>query len=354
MDSVRHIDGAYASFAKRVYCADQSFGDHGNHERPFPDVHCFADHDLYVPDCDRFSAEQKAEGTDPADSDYGQEAAGAGQGTGERQPMSQYTGLNHTYVICAYRESAYLEECILSLLSQAVPSHIIMATSTPNEFIRSLSDRYGIELYVNAGESGIAGDWNFALSCVKTEIATIAHQDDIYEPWYTQRILEGINRSRKPLILFTDYGELREGEKEDSNVLLNIKRFMLFPLRMRCLQRSRFVRRRILSFGSPISCPTVSYFLPNLTLPVFTAGYKSDLDWQAWERISRSRGEFVFCPGICMYHRIHAESTTSEILRDNERMREDYEMFSKFWPGFFARILEHFYKCGEKSNEVGK
>ena len=147
--------------------------------------------------------------------------------------MSQYTGLNHTYVICAYRESAYLEECILSLLSQAVPSHIIMATSTPNEFIRSLSDRYGIELYVNEGESGIAGDWNFALSCVKTEIATIAHQDDIYEPWYTQRILEGINRSRKPLILFTDYGELREGEKEDSNVLLNIKRFMLFPLRMR-------------------------------------------------------------------------------------------------------------------------
>ena len=147
--------------------------------------------------------------------------------------MSQYTGLNHTYVICAYRESAYLEECILSLLSQAVPSHIIMATSTPNEFIRSLSDRYGIELYVNEGESGIAGDWNIALSCVKTEIATIAHQDDIYEPWYTQRILEGINRSRKPLILFTDYGELREGEKEDSNVLLNIKRFMLFPLRMR-------------------------------------------------------------------------------------------------------------------------
>ena len=129
---------------------------------------------------------------------------------------------------------------------------------------------------------------------------------------------------------------------------------MLFPLRMRCLQRSRFVRRRILSFGSPISCPTVSYFLPNLTLPVFTAGYKSDLDWQAWERISRSRGEFVFCPGICMYHRIHAESTTSEILRDNERMREDYEMFSKFWPGFLARILEHFYKRGEKSNEVGK
>lgn len=268
--------------------------------------------------------------------------------------MSRYTGLNHTYVICAYQKSAYLEECIRSLLGQSVSSHIIMATSTPNDFIHRLSDKYGIELYVNNGEKGIAGDWNFALSCVKTEIATIAHQDDIYEPWYTQKILEGINRSKKPLIIFTDYGELRKEKKEDHNVLLNIKRFMLFPLRIRLLQRSRFIRRRMLSFGSPISCPTVSYYLPNLSLPVFTAGYKSDLDWQAWERISRNSGEFVFCPRICMYHRIHAESTTSELLRENERMQEDYEMFLKFWPGFLARILEYFYKHGEKSNEVGK
>ena len=38
----------------------------------------------------------------------------------------------HTFVICAYKESAYLEECILSLKQQTVKSNIIMITSTPN------------------------------------------------------------------------------------------------------------------------------------------------------------------------------------------------------------------------------
>lgn len=265
-----------------------------------------------------------------------------------------YSAKDHTYVICAYRESPYLEECIVSLLHQSVPSYIIMVTSTPCDYINELSGKYKIPLFVNKGESGIAEDWNFALSKVNTPIATIAHQDDIYEAWYTQEVLESVNKSQYPLIIFTDYGELREGKKEVNNKLLNIKRGLLFPLRFKLLWKSKFVRRRVLSFGSPISCPAVSYFLPHLPKKIFTPGYKSDLDWQAWERISREKGEFVFCNKICMYHRIHADSTTSEILRDNGRKQEDLEMFSLFWPNVIAHILEHFYKSGEESNNLGE
>ena len=94
----------------------------------------------------------------------------------------KYTGKDHTYVICAYRESDYLEECICSLMKQKVKSNIIMVTSTFNEFLHKLSHKYNIPLFVNLGEAGISGDWNFGLSKVKTPIATIAHQDDIYEP----------------------------------------------------------------------------------------------------------------------------------------------------------------------------
>ena len=123
--------------------------------------------------------------------------------------MNFYTGENHTYVICAYQESVYLEDCILSLKKQKVASNIIMVTSTPCSHIVALSRKYEIPLYINEGEHGIAGDWNFGLSMVKTEIATIAHQDDIYEPWYTESVLETANKSRHPLIIFTDYGEIR-------------------------------------------------------------------------------------------------------------------------------------------------
>ena len=49
---------------------------------------------------------------------------------------------NHTFVVCAYKESEYLKECIESLLAQTVKSRIVIATSTPNEHIRSIAGRY--------------------------------------------------------------------------------------------------------------------------------------------------------------------------------------------------------------------
>ena len=33
---------------------------------------------------------------------------------------------NHTFVICAYKESDYLEECIKSVINQSVKSNIVI------------------------------------------------------------------------------------------------------------------------------------------------------------------------------------------------------------------------------------
>ena len=55
---------------------------------------------------------------------------------------------NHTFAICAYKESRYLEKCIISLLKQNVKSNIIMATSTPNEYIEQMAEKYHIPLDV--------------------------------------------------------------------------------------------------------------------------------------------------------------------------------------------------------------
>lgn len=47
---------------------------------------------------------------------------------------------SHTFAICAYKESEYLEECILSLKNQTLKTNILMATSTPNEYIKNLAE----------------------------------------------------------------------------------------------------------------------------------------------------------------------------------------------------------------------
>ncbi|MEG2349327.1 MAG: glycosyltransferase family A protein, partial [Hungatella sp.] len=68
----------------------------------------------------------------------------------------------HSFAICAYGNSPYLEACIRSLKRQSIPTPIILCTSTPSSYIDRLADVYGIPVYVREGESDIQTDWNFA------------------------------------------------------------------------------------------------------------------------------------------------------------------------------------------------
>ncbi len=259
---------------------------------------------------------------------------------------------NHTFVICAYKESAYLEECILSLQRQTIPSHILMVTSTPCDFIQRLADQYHIPLFVNTGKSGITEDWNFGLEQVQTHYATVAHQDDTYEPTYAQRILEAMGQVKQPIIAFCDYSELREGIKVYDNKLLHIKKLMLKPLKPAWTWSKRWIRRRVLSLGDPICCPAVTFDLSYIQKPVFVPGFRSCEDWQAWEMLSRLKGSFIYIAEPLMSHRIHQESATTAILGDNARVEENYIMYCKFWPKPIAKLINHFYTSSEDSNQL--
>ncbi len=260
--------------------------------------------------------------------------------------------MEHTFVICAYRESPYLENCIESLKAQSVVSDMIMTTSTPNSYIETMAEKYQIPLYVRKGEPDIATDWNFGYSKVTTPYLTIAHQDDVYLPEYTENVLKEFHRSKRPLIFFSDYGEIRGERIVTANRLLRVKRLMLLPLRCRMLYSSIFVRRRILSFGSPICCPSVAYVRENLPEQIFNSGFRSNEDWEAWEKLSRLKGDFIFDKKILMWHRIHEDSETSAIIQENKRSDEDMQIYCKFWPKTIARLLVKLYASGQKSNEL--
>ncbi|MGN0308761.1 MAG: glycosyltransferase family A protein [Lachnospiraceae bacterium] len=263
-----------------------------------------------------------------------------------------FTGEDHTFIICAYEESRYLEDCVKSLMEQRVKSNILMSTSTPNEFIRQIACKYNIPICIRTGKGNIAEDWNFAYAQVKTQLVTIAHQDDIYCNNYLEEVLKHINQAKRPLIIFGNYGEIRKNKLVRNNRLLKIKEIMLFPLRNKVLWPNRFVRRRILSLGSAICCPSVTFVKENLPSVLFEKGYQSNLDWQAWEKISRLDGSFVYCSKLIMYHRIHEESATTQIIADRNRTKEDYEMYCRFWPSWIARCLTSLYEKSQDSNYI--
>ena len=259
---------------------------------------------------------------------------------------------DHTFVVCAYGESPYLRECVSSLISQTLRTRVCIATSTPNELVLSIANEFGLDLIINEGEPGIAHDWNCALGCADTPLVTIAHQDDVYDAHYADAVLAYCNRAEMPLLFFTDYGELREGVIVDESRLLRIKRAMLRPLKRESNWGNIRLRRRMMSFGSPICCPSVTYCLCNLPVPVFQEGMRGGLDWDAWERISKLSGDFVYAPEILMCHRIHEGSETSALIRDDVRSQEDYEMFRRFWPAPVASVLNGVYGLSQKSNSL--
>jgi len=261
-----------------------------------------------------------------------------------------YTPGDHAFVLCAYGESPYLEECIRSLRAQRRPTRVVMSTSTPNALIRAAAEKWDIPLFVREGESGLAADWNFALECADTPLVTLAHQDDIYLPAYTERMLAAMNRARRPVLFSSGYAELRGEERVSSSRLLNIKKLLRVPMRL--FPGSVAARRLSLAFGDSLCCPSVTYVRDIMRAHPFRDDFRCDLDWQQWEILSRKRGEFVFCPEALVLHRIHPASETSRVLSRNARRAEDLAMFRVFWPEGIARFLAARYARSEESNKL--
>ena len=263
---------------------------------------------------------------------------------------ARFTAGDHTWLVCAYRESPYLEDCIKSLLNQTVKSRIQISTATPNGHIREISEKYRLKLIENPGEPGIGSDWNFALEHGETELLTIAHQDDLYEPEYTEKMLRQMNRCREPILFFCDYSELRGEKKTGSNRLLRIKRILLIPMKL--FPGSRRMRRLSLSFGDPICCPSVTYRKTIMRDEKFSDRLAVSLDWDMMERLSRRKGQFAIGHGKLMCHRIHTASETTKLIENQTRKKEDYEMMRRFWPEWIAKPLSKAYSSSEKSNEI--
>lgn len=101
-------------------------------------------------------------------------------------------------------------------------------------------------------------------------------------------------KSDNSIIAFSDYSELRKGEKIHDTTMLKIKRIMLLPLRIRAFWKSKFIRRRVLSMGDPICCPAVTFDLKNVKRPIFQDGFRSCEDWEAWEKLSGLKGKFIY------------------------------------------------------------
>lgn len=260
-------------------------------------------------------------------------------------------GSKLTFVVMAYKDSPFLGECLDSLVAQTEKSSIVIATSTPSQYIDKMAKKYGVEVKVNEPGKGIAADWNFSLRAASTKYVTLAHQDDIYMPDYAKLCLKSAEKYDDAIITFTDYVELVGGKDRANSPVMLIKKLENFVfLTLTRSLKARFWRSLFISVSSPICCPSVMYNMEKLADFEFTRDFSINMDWDAWYRMLEIKGRYVRVPSVLMKHRIHADSETTHGLQENKRQTEDLLMFKRFWPGFIAKLLAKFYALGYKSN----
>jgi glycosyltransferase involved in cell wall biosynthesis len=238
----------------------------------------------------------------------------------------------HTFVILAHKESRYLRECIDSVRKQSIQNKVLIATSTPNPFISALAEEYGIDIHVNPKGGSIGKDWNFGYSCADTKYVTLAHQDDIYLPWFAEHsiIAAEKHKNEKPLILFNK-SLVFKGEKQLALSYKNILRWLLiFPFHFKKSLASKALKKSILLFSNSISCPGVFYVKENLGDFKFDEEAKFVLDWKAWHDMSQRKGAFIYIPEVLHIHREHADSATSS-THSEVLQKEEVNLLTTIW-----------------------
>ncbi len=246
--------------------------------------------------------------------------------------MSNTLEMQHSFIILAYKESAFLENCIQSTLQQTLRSRVEIATSTPNEHISKLAEKYGLPLHTNTKGGSIGKDWNFAFHKACTSYVTLAHQDDIYHPDFalTCVTLAEKNKESDPLIVFTASRTERNGLLMTADYKNILRWLLVLPFHFKTCIRSSFFKSFILRFSNSISCPGIMYVKSNLPSFSFDETQQFTLDWHAWFCMSKMKGSFIYASEKLHTHREHQGSATSN-TDISTLQKEEFELLREIW-----------------------
>lgn len=264
------------------------------------------------------------------------------------------TASDHTFAICAYKENPFLEEAVRSIIGQSELGQVFICTATPNDYISDIAKRYELPIIINTEGNTASSNWNWGYDHAETEYVTIIHQDDYYEPDYLETVINTINEypSNDISILFSDYYEIRNDEVTADNRLLAIKRAMNYPLRWKALNKSVVIKRRVLSLGDPICCPSVTLHKSLIGKSPYDRTRVSSYDYYTWIKLANKNGRFVYIPKKLLGHRIYEGSGTTANIASNIRQEEDLAILEGFWPKPIAKFISSVYAQAEKSNAL--
>lgn len=252
---------------------------------------------------------------------------------------------DHIFVVAAYGKSPYLEDCLRSLSTQSRPSPIIISTSTPFDGLDELARGYNARLHVHGPNRGIGVDWNQAMSIADAALITIAHQDDVYGPEFSSRVVHTHSAYPEAAYSFCGAGEIfSDGSQRMATRNQLVKRLLVGAAFTGKTNIHGGLRRRILfGFGNPIVCPTVTINRSNDQAFKFREDLRTNMDWLAWIDLSANSG-IIRIPQTLLYRRVHDSSETASCISNGARNTEDIMVFQSLWPRNIAKAIAFVYR----------
>ena len=252
---------------------------------------------------------------------------------------------DHCFVVPAYGDSPFLDGCIEGLKAQTVQTGIVVATSTPSPFIAEAAARHGVEITVNPRKEGIGADWNFGLNATAARYVTLAHQDDTYEPRFTERTLQLFDRHPDAALCFTNYREIDDHGEEKNSKISRVKHLLEGSImgRRETVKGARL--KAFLAFGNPLPCSSVTFNRARLPGFQFSLDYASNLDWDAWLQLQQRGETFLHAAEPLIGRRHNPLTATSRLIRDGIRQKEDLIMFRRIWPAPLGDAIAYLYRA---------
>jgi glycosyltransferase involved in cell wall biosynthesis len=253
---------------------------------------------------------------------------------------------SHGFVVMAYGDSPFLAGCLRSLQAQSLPTEVVVATSTPSDFIDRAAADHGVRVIVNPVSEGIAADWNFALSVASSRRVTLAHQDDVYFPRFAECSLARMIARPEAVACFTGYEEIDDDGAVTRSKISAVKHLIEAVTLGEATAVSGGRLRAFLALGNALACSSVTFDLHHLGGFRFSNLYRSNLDWDAWLRLAEEGAVLAREPERLVGRRHNALTATSRLLEDGSRRREDLMMFRRLWPSPLAEVIAYAYRAG--------
>ena len=242
---------------------------------------------------------------------------------GQVQPVA-------TIAIPCHNGAAHLEPMVRSWLQQSRQDFELLlvddaSTDASVELVcRTAGDR--VRIVRNQERRGLAANFAHAASLVKTPFFCLAHQDDLYERDYLQRLLAALEAEPDAAVA---HCSATASDGDGNEITAAAERFKN-GLARQAVGATRSELYGLLWRGNFVCCPSVLFRTAAYrAVGGFDTRLSFALDWELWFRMVRTGHRFTTVTTPLVRYRRHADNATRSATRSLRRFEEELQVLQE-------------------------